>query len=172
MAKAIDPKQEQALVSQIENELNISVQTKRYADELSLIVDEAHLFPLLKYLKEKEGFNYLVDIVSVDHYQEGKRFEILYNIVNLEKNIRIRVKAMLEGEYPEVESVTSLWPSANWYEREVYDMMGIRFRNHPDLRRIYLPEDFEYYPLRKEFPQLGIPGSLPLPEKDPPKPYK
>lgn len=172
MGNQIDKTREKELVQQIEKELQIKIRTKRYADELSLIVDEEHLFSLLKYLKEKEGFNYLVDIVTIDHYQEGERFEILYNIVNLEKNIRIRVKAMLKGEFPEVESVTSLWPSANWYEREAYDMMGIRFRNHPDLRRMYLPEDFEYYPLRKEFPQLGIPGSLPLPEKDPPKPYK
>ncbi len=171
--KPISSEEAKKFIEQLQKNVpEASIQFQTYAGELTIVVDEAHLFPLLKYLKEKEGFNYLVDIVSVDHYTDEKRFEIHYNIVNLDTNRRIRVKSRLTGEYPEVESVVSLWPAANWYEREVYDMMGIRFKNHPDLRRMYLPEDFEYYPLRKEFPQLGIPGSIPLPEKDPPKPYK
>ena len=160
------------LVKKVETESSVPVKLQTYAGELTFIVEQESLFEFLKYLKN-EGFDYLVDIVSIDHYTDDDfRFEIHYNIYNLSSNIRIRVKSRLRGEYPEVESVVSLWKSANWYEREVYDMMGIRFKNHPDLRRIYLLEDFEYYPLRKEFPQLGIPGSLPLPEKDPPKEYK
>ncbi len=160
------------LVKKVEAESSIPVKLQTYAGELTFIVEQENLFDFLKYLRN-EGFDYLVDVVSVDHYTDDDfRFEIHYNIYNLSSNIRIRVKSRLKGEFPEVESVVSLWKSANWYEREVFDMMGIRFKNHPDLRRIYLPEDFEYYPLRKEFPQLGIPGSLPLPEKDPPKEYK
>ena len=172
METQLDTKQTE-LVKKIEEECEIPIKIQTYAGELTFIVEQSELFSFLKNLKEKAGFNYLVDIVSIDHYTDDEyRFEILYNIYNLDKNIRIRVKSRLKGEFPEVESVVFLWKSANWYEREVYDMMGIKFKNHPDLRRIYLPEDFEYYPLRKEFPQLGIPGSLPLPDKDPPKEYK
>ena len=65
-----------------------------------------------------------------------------------------------------IDSVTSVWKTANWHERETYDMYGIIFNNHPDLRRMYMPEEFEYYPLRKDFPLMGIPGSLPLPKKE------
>ncbi len=170
MNRELTPKLQQ-LTEHIKQELPVEVKT--YAGEVTFVVKQEALFDLLRFLRKKEGFDYLVDIVSTDLYTDDEeRFEIHYNLVNLEKNIRIRVKARLKGEYPEVESVVTLWKSANWYEREVWDMMGIKFRNHPDLRRIYLPEDFEYFPLRKEFPQLGIPGSLSMPEKDPPKEYK
>ncbi len=161
----------QELTEHIQAEIPVKVET--YAGEVTFLVKQEALYELLKFLKEKEGFDYLTDIVSTDLYTDDDfRFEIHYNIVNLEKNLRIRVKARLQGEYPEVDSVVDLWKSANWYEREVWDMMGIKFKNHPDLRRIYLPEDFAYFPLRKEFPQLGIPGSIAMPEKDPPKEYK
>jgi len=90
----------------------------------------------------------------------------------LNENKRIRIKCRVEEEDPTVDSVVDIWPSANWFEREQYDMLGIKFKNHPDLRRMYMPEDFEYFPLRKEFPLIGIPGSIEMPEKDPPKTYK
>ncbi|HLR76625.1 MAG TPA: NADH-quinone oxidoreductase subunit C, partial [Balneolaceae bacterium] len=80
---------------------------------------------------------------------------------------RLFVKAWLDEENPEIESVTSVWKSAEWPERETYDLFGIRFKNHPDLRRMFMPEDYEYYPLRKEFPLLGIPGSIDLPNSTP-----
>lgn len=143
-----------------------------YVGELTITVDRHELFSVLKNLKEEFGFDYLVDIVSIDHYRDAQRFEVSYNIFNLTEKKRIRVKTFVEEDKPEVESVVSLWASADWYEREVFDMMGIIFTNHPDLRRIYMPEDFEYYPLRKEFPLIGIEGSIQLPDKDPPKGYK
>lgn len=144
---------------------------KEYAGEITFIVKLTELHDFLKYLKEKEGYNYLVDIVATDLYEDGERFEISYNLFNLSNNSRLRVKSKVSEEKPEVPTVTDIWPSANWYEREQYDMMGIKFIGHPDLRRIYLPEDFEYHPLRKEFPLIGIPGSIQTPEKDPPKGY-
>lgn len=148
------------------------LQFSQYAGEVSLHVSREKLFGVLKSLKEEYGFNYLADIGTIDHYTDEGRFEVFYNLYNLTDNIRIRVKCRLEEDNPEVESVVGLWPAANWNEREAYDMMGIRFKNHPDLRRMFMPEDFQYFPHRKEFPLIGIPGSIQMPEKDPPKGYK
>lgn len=157
---------EQVKSSQQQNILDI----KEYAGEITFIVKLSGLHDFLIDLKN-QGFNYLVDIVVTDLYEDGDRFEISYNIFNLSDNSRVRVKSKIPEEKPEVPTVTDIWPSANWYEREQYDMMGVIFVGHPDLRRIYMPEDFEYFPLRKEFPLIGIPGSIQTPEKDPPKGY-
>ncbi|MCS6895982.1 MAG: NADH-quinone oxidoreductase subunit C [Bacteroidia bacterium] len=148
-----------------------ALEVREHAGELTFIVEHSRLKSFLRLLKEKYDFDYLVDIGATDHFVEGLRFEIVYNIVSLSQRLRLRVKARLPEASPTVETVSDLWPSAAWHEREAYDMMGIKFEGHPDLRRMYLPEDFEYYPLRKEFPLLGIPGTLPLPPKEPPKPY-
>ncbi|MDW8333135.1 MAG: NADH-quinone oxidoreductase subunit C [Bacteroidia bacterium] len=142
-----------------------------YAGELTVTVAPEDAYDVLKNLRDQHGFNYLVDITAVDYFRDEKRFEVAYNVFNLDEKKRIRVKAQLEEDNPKIKSVVSIWPSANWYEREAYDMMGIIFEGHPDLRRIYMPEDFAYFPLRKEFPLIGIPGSIQMPEKDPPKGY-
>lgn len=148
------------------------VEVRGYAGEMTIEVQAEHLFEVMKTLRDAYGFNYLSDITGTDHYTDAQRFEVAYNLVSMAHRQRLRVCCRVEEDAPEVESVVSLWKSADWYERETYDMLGIIFRNHPDLRRMYMPEDYEWFPLRKEFPQLGIPGSIPLPEKDPPKPYK
>ena len=95
------------------------------------------------------------------------RFEVFYNLVSIQGRKRIRLQVRVDEEDLVVPSVTGVYRAANWNEREVYDMMGIRFDGHPDLRRMFMPEDFEYYPQRKEFPLLGVPGSLPLPPRVP-----
>lgn len=143
-----------------------------YVGELTLTVKAEDLYWALQSLKEQFGFDYLADIYTVDHYRDEQRFEVGYNLFNLSDKVRIRVKTFVEEDNPVLESIVPLWPSANWNEREAWDMMGIKFRNHPDLRRIYMPEDFEFHPHRKEFPLIGIPGSIQMPEKDPPKGYK
>ncbi|MFN8922881.1 MAG: NADH-quinone oxidoreductase subunit C, partial [Sphingobacteriia bacterium] len=124
------------------------IEKQEYAGETTLLVPEAILFETLVQLKENFGFDYLVDVVATDHFRDVQRFELHYNLYNLSAKKRLRVKTLLASESkPEVESVVPIWPAANWYEREQYDMMGIHFRNHPDLRRLYMPEDFEYYPM-------------------------
>lgn len=145
------------------NELITDV--RGYANEMTIEVEAANIFSALKILKEDFGFTYLADITASDNYIDGLRFQLDYNIINIPGRQRLRVSCRLEEENPEVESATSIWGSANWFEREAYDMIGINFQNHPDLRRMYMPEDFEYHPLRKEFPLLGIPGSIELPPK-------
>ena len=110
-------------------------------------------------------FNSCVDAVSVDRFEKKDRYEMIYNLVSIENNERLFIKIRLDSKNPEMESLVPVWKSANWYEREAYDMMGINFLNHPDLRRMYMPDEFEYHPLRKDFPLMGIPDSIPLPNK-------
>lgn len=148
------------------------VEVRGYANEMTVEVKAGSILKVLSTLKEQYGFNYLADITGSDYYTDEGRFEVSYNIVNLEGKQRLRVSARIEEDNPAIDSVTSLWKAADWFEREVFDMLGIIFNNHHDLRRMYMPEDYEWYPLRKEFPLLGIPGSIPLPEKDPPKEYR
>ena len=89
----------------------------------------------------------------------------MYNLYSLGHKRHLRLKVRTGEEHPVVPTVTGVWPGANWHERETFDMFGIRFDGHPDLRRMYMPEEFEYYPLRKDFPLMGIPDSLPLPRR-------
>lgn len=135
-------------------------------DTYILIENEA-ILDVGRHLKEKLGYIYLSDLFGIDRYTSEGRFEVVYNLLSLKHHQRLFLKVRCQEENPEVESVTSVWPAASWNEREVYDMFGIRFKNHPDFRRIFMPEDFEYFPLRKEFPLLGIPGSIELPNTTP-----
>ncbi|MEM6263301.1 MAG: NADH-quinone oxidoreductase subunit C [Bacteroidota bacterium] len=148
------------------------IEVRGYANEMTIEVKSEQVKEILTVLKTQFGFNYLADITASDLYTDDKRFELAYNIVNLEDRERLRICCRVEEDEPTVDSVIDVWPAAEWFEREAYDMMGIRFNDHPDLRRMFMPEDFQYHPLRKEFPQLGLPGSIDLPEKDPPKEYK
>lgn len=111
------------------------------------------------------SFEMCRDAIGVDKFQKKNRFEIMYSLYSLKFKDRLFLKVLLDSKNPETPSLTSVWMSTNWYEREAYDMVGIIFKNHPDLRRIYMPEEFEYHPLRKDFPLMGIPDSLYLPKK-------
>lgn len=148
------------------------LESREYAGELTLEVDAKHIHQVCLILRDKLGYDYLSDISAIDYFTEEKRFGVAYNIINLAKKNRLRVTARVEEDSPELDSVHDVWQAATWFEREAFDMMGIRFTNHPDLRRLFMPEDFEYFPLRKEFPLLGIPGSIEMPEPAPPKEYK
>lgn len=139
----------------------------RSSGDTFVLVESEAIVEVCRTLKEELGFIYLSDIFGTDRFTSQNRFEVIYNLVSLRDRQRLFLKTLLEEESPEIESVTDVWKSAGWFEREVYDMFGVRFRNHPDLRRIYMPEDYEYFPLRKEFPLLGIPGSIELPSTTP-----
>lgn len=148
------------------------VTTTQYAGETTIEVKAGAIVEVCQILKEKFGFNYLSDLTGIDYYVDGLRYGVAYNIVNLTSRKRLRIVARIGEHEPTIHSVAGVWQAANWYEREAWDMVGIRFQGHPDLRRIYMPEDFEYFPLRKEFPLIGIPGSIQVPVPDPPKEYK
>lgn len=130
-------------------------------------VEAETIVDICKYLKNELHFIYLNDIFGIDRFTSEERFEVVYNLISLRDRERLFVKVRLPEEEPVLASVADIWKSASWMEREVYDMFGVRFTDHPDFRRIYMPEDYEYYPMRKEFPLLGIPGSIPLPNTTP-----
>lgn len=138
-----------------------------YAGEQTVYVRRARIAKVCEYLKTRYDFEYLSDVGGVDRFTDEERFEVFYNLVSFRGRKRIRLKVRVDEQELVVPTITNVYRSANWNEREVYDMLGIRFEGHPDLRRMYMPEDFEHYPQRKEFPLLGIPGSLPLPPNTP-----
>ena len=130
-------------------------------------VEADAIVDICSFLKHECHFSYLGDVFGADRFTSKQRFEVVYNMVSLKDQIRLFVKVLLEENNPVIQSVTSVWKSANWPEREVYDMFGIQFTDHPDMRRIFMPQDFDYFPMRKEFPLLGIPGSIELPNTTP-----
>lgn len=130
-------------------------------------VEASDIVEICRYLKNEQHFIYLSDIIGIDRFTSEDRFELAYDLVSLRDRERFFLKVRLPEENPVIESVAGVWKAASWMEREAYDMFGIHFTNHPDLRRIYMPEDYEYYPMRKEFPLLGIPGSIELPNTTP-----
>ena len=121
-----------------------------YLGQNFFVVDAGSILSICRYLKQEEQFNFLTDLTALDDPQREKRFDVIYQLYSFPHNVRLRLKAPL-GEKEGIESVVSLWAAANWLEREVYDMFGIRFRGHPDLRRILLPEEWQGHPLRKDY---------------------
>jgi NADH-quinone oxidoreductase subunit C len=124
-------------------------------EELTLEIAPADIAGVCAYLKNKQKFTRLSTITAVDWYPDEPRFEVVYHLHSPDRNERLRLKCRLPGANPEIASVTAVWRGADWYERETFDLFGIQFRNHPDLRRIMLPEDWEGYPLRKDYPVTG-----------------
>ena len=105
------------------------------------------------------------DLFAMDTFRRKLRFEVKYHFFSIQEKVRIHVKVATDETDPRVPSITSVFPSANFAEREAYDMIGVEFVGHPDLRRMYMPEEYEYFPLRKDFPLMGVPGSIPLPKR-------
>ncbi len=131
------------------------VETIEALGETTLRVEPARVVELCRFLKDQEKFERLSAVTAVDWYPAEPRFEVVYHLHSVAGNKRLRVKARLSGKSPEIDSMTAVWSGANWYEREVYDMFGITFRNHPNLVRILNPTDWEGYPLRKDYPVHG-----------------
>jgi NADH-quinone oxidoreductase subunit C len=133
--------------------------TSRFRDNLRVFVPAARLIEVLKVLKEQCGFSFLAELGGVDYLgypgHTRARFEVHYVLRNLDTAESIVVKAGADDPSPTLPSAVPLWPGANWMEREVFDMYGIRFTGHPDLRRILMPEEFAAFPLRKDYPLRG-----------------
>src|SRR5260221_9258716 len=135
---------------------------EEFRGEITLKVAEAERMPeVCAFAKKDLGFDYLVDISSLDNCGDDPRFTLVYHLYGYAHLQALRLKTALSEEKSEAPTLTGIWRTADWHEREIYDMMGIRFRGHPDLRRILMWEGYPYYPLRKDFPLAGKPTELP-----------
>lgn len=136
------------------------VGTKEFRGESTISVKLGVLHDVLSAARHQLGYAMILDISSLDHFGEDPRFEMVYELVTVDDSKHLRIKAKV-SEDEEVPTATDLWLGADWHEREVYDMMGIRFKGHPDLRRILMWEGYPFHPLRKDFPLAGRPSEMP-----------
>jgi NADH-quinone oxidoreductase subunit C len=128
-----------------------------FRGETTVVVHRKNLLRVVEYLASEPSlrFSFLSDITAVDRFPMEPRFEVNYHLLSLDRRERLRLKVSLSGSDPTIPSVTSIWPTANWHERESFDLMGIRFEGHPDLSRILMPDEWEGHPLRKDYPVEG-----------------
>ncbi|MCS7199719.1 MAG: NADH-quinone oxidoreductase subunit C [Caldimicrobium sp.] len=157
------------MLEKVKEKFNKFVLAFENRDLPCIVVKREGFLELMKFLKE-EGFNHLIDLCGVDYLnykpeKKPERFEVVYHLFNMNTKVLLRVKVPIPEEDCWQYSVVTLWKTANWFERECFDMFGIKFKGHPDLRRLLMPEDWEGYPLRKDYP-------LELPEEQEWKVYK
>ncbi len=147
-------------ISEIESKFSVSKKIE-FRGETTLFVERTAIHELAKVCKEQLGFDYLIDISSIDNFGEEPRFEMVYELYSLASGQHLRLKFAVSEDDLQVPTVSDVWATANWHEREVFDMMGIKFGGHPDLRRILMWEGYPFHPLRKEFPLAGKPSDVP-----------
>lgn len=131
-----------------------------FRGEHSFTVSAVQIHDICLFCRDGLGFDYLIDISSLDHFGDEPRFEMVYELYSIAEGVHLRLKCAVDDDTVEVPTVSDIWPTADWHEREVFDMMGIRFAGHPDLRRILMWDGYPYYPLRKDFPLQGKPTDL------------
>lgn len=139
----------------------VSAPTEFRGEPSVKVADVERIVEVFAFAKKELGFDYLVDVSSVDNYGEDPRWTVVYHLYGIASKQYLRLSAIVTEEKSELPTVTTVWRTADWHEREIYDMMGIRFRGHPDLRRILMWEGYPYFPLRKDFPLAGKPSDLP-----------
>ncbi len=137
--------------------------TQEFRGDITLTVPAEQLLEVMRYAKEGAGFDMLLCVSAVDHLNDNaaQRFEVNYALTQAETGVNLLVRVELSEDSPRVGSVVGIWRSANWLEREQYDMLGIEFEGHPDLRRILMWDEYPYFPMRKDFPLEGVPTELP-----------
>jgi NADH-quinone oxidoreductase subunit C len=139
----------------------ISAPTEFRGEVAVKVADAERIVEVCAFAKKDLGFDYLVDLSSVDNYGEDPRWTVVYELAGMAHGCHLRLKTDVSEEKSELPTVTTVWKTADWHEREAYDMMGIRFRGHPDLRRILMWDGYPYFPLRKDFPLAGKSSELP-----------
>ena len=137
--------------------LNEIIDVRQFRDQVFVSIKKEKIAEICRYLHDDPDthMDYLADLCGVDYPEKRHRFEVVYNLYSLKHNHRLMLKAQLPEDDPYIDSVVQIWSGANWHEREACDMYGILFNDHPDLRRILMPEDWEGYPLRKDYPLKG-----------------
>ena len=132
-----------------------------FRGETTYAIFPSDLREVAKFCRDDLSFDYLIDITSIDNSGEEPRFELVYELYSMTLAVHLRLKLRVSEEIGAVDTVCDIWPTANWHEREIYDMMGIKFTGHPDLRRILMWDGYPFFPLRKEFPLEGLPSDMP-----------
>lgn len=146
----------QAVVAKLKGAYAASVlEVKEYRGEVTVTVNKEDIVAICQFLKDEAGYNFLCDLCGVDYFGQQPRFMVVYNLYNITTKERLRVKVAVDEADAKVDTVSTVWSTANWHERECWDLMGIAFNNHPDLRRILMPADWEGHPLRKDYPLQG-----------------
>jgi NADH-quinone oxidoreductase subunit C len=138
------------LVEKYQSQYGSGLVAQTYLGQNSLIVDRSLIPDILRLLRDEEQFDYCVDITAVHYPKREKQFDVFWNLYSYSRNERVRVKTQI-ADGASVPSSVSIWPTANWLEREVFDMFGIKFDGHPDLKRILLPDGWKGHPLRKDY---------------------
>ena len=147
-------------VSAITAKFQVAKKTE-FRGETTLLVERAEIKELCAFCKDTLGFTFLTDLSGVDNFGEEPRFEVVYHLYHFEKGDTLRLKIRVSEDDLTVPSVIGLWPTADWHEREAFDMYGITFTGHPDLRRILMWEGYPFFPLRKDFPLAGRASDMP-----------
>jgi NADH-quinone oxidoreductase subunit C len=124
-------------------------------DELTVYIDSPFIRDACFFLRDQQSFNFMSDLTCVDLHPLNPRFEVVYHLLSHSKKERVRLKVQLAGDDPVLESIVQVWPAANFFEREIFDLFGVRFLGHPNLKRIMMPDDWKGYPLRKDYPVEG-----------------
>jgi NADH-quinone oxidoreductase subunit C len=152
----------QELFDSFEKSLGEKLQAKtEFRGETAYTIQQSDLRDIAKFCRDDLSFDYLLDITTIDNFGEEPRFEIVYHLYSMPHAVHVRLKLTLSEEAGGVDTVSDIWPTANWHEREAYDMMGIKFNGHSDLRRILMWDGYPYFPLRKDFPLAGLPSEMP-----------
>jgi NADH-quinone oxidoreductase subunit C len=131
------------------------IEESHFRDETTLRIKASALRDICLYSRDNLGFNYLIDLSSVDHFGDEPRYEVVYELYSMKDCVHLRLKISVSEDDCNVPTISDIWPTADWHEREAYDMMGLHFTNHPDLRRILMWDGYPYHPLRKDFPLQG-----------------
>jgi len=132
-----------------------------FRGETTYMIAANDLREIAQVCRDELSFDYLLDMTSIDNFGEEPRFEIVYHLYSMPHGIHLRLKLKVSEDVGAVDTVSHIWPTANWHEREIYDMMGIKFNGHPDLRRILMWDGYPHFPLRKDFPLEGLPSEMP-----------
>jgi len=152
----------QELVGALIESFGEKIQHKtEFRGETTCTIAANDLREIARFCRDELSFDYLIDITGIDNFGDEPRFEILYHPYSIAHAFYLRLKLKVPDEAGAVDTVSDIWPTANWHEREIYDMMGIKFNGHPDLRRILMWDGYPFFPLRKDFPLEGLPSEMP-----------
>ena len=150
------------LVDSFNKSFGHTIQNKtEFRGEITYTIAASDLRKIATFSRDELSLDYLLDITSIDNFGEEPRFEIVYHLYSMPHGIHLRLKLKVSEDVGAVDTVSDIWPTANWHEREIYDMMGIKFYGHPDLRRILMWDGYPYFPLLKDFPLEGLPSEMP-----------